>query len=398
MESGSEAVAHMVESYDAIIIGAGSVGLPIGFFLTLEGWKVLVIDKAPSAGQGQNKAAIGGVRATHSDPAKIMLCLKSLEIFSTWKDIYGTDIGWVPGGYAFPVYREEDEKLLKAILPIQKDFGLDIDWISPEELKRLIPGINENGLRGGTYSPGDGQVSPLMAAAAFWKESRDRGAVFKFGEVVEELILESGKIKGVRTDNGTYYADVVVNAAGADAKEIGAMAGLDIPVTPESHEAGISAPMERFFEPLIVDIRPGPEGKTKNFYFGQNDRGQVIFCYTPIEPIIGKNRAVTSEFLPVIARRLIDLIPRLKNMLIRRTWRGLYPMTPDGVIILDRVKEVEGLYLAVGMCGQGFMLGPGVGYNMAKLISTGKPAIDEDVFKSLSFYRDFYSGQGETLR
>ena len=237
-----------------------------------------------------------------------------------------------------------------------------------------------------------------MAAAAFWKESRDRGAVFKFGEVVEELILESGKIKGVRTDNGTYYADVVVNAAGADAKEIGAMAGLDIPVTPESHEAGISAPMERFFEPLIVDIRPGPEGKTKNFYFGQNDRGQVIFCYTPIEPIIGKNRAVTSEFLPVIARRLIDLIPRLKNMLIRRTWRGLYPMTPDGVIILDRVKEVEGLYLAVGMCGQGFMLGPGVGYNMAKLISTGKPAIDEDVFKSLSFYRDFYSGQGETLR
>ena len=73
-------------------------------------------------------------------------------------------------------------------------------------------------------------------------------------------------------------------------------------------------------------------------------------------------------------------------------------MTPDGVIILDKVREVEGFYLAVGMCGQGFMLGPGVGLNMAKLITTGKPAIDEEVFQSLSFYRDFYSAEGESLR
>ena len=147
-----------------------------------------------------------------------------------------------------------------------------------------------------------------------------------------------------------------------------------------------------------ADRPPGPEGKTKNFYFGQNDRGQVIFCYTPIEPIIGTNRSCTSEFMPIIARRLIDLIPRLKNMLIRRVWRGLYPMTPDGIIILDRVREVEGLYLEVGMCGQGFMLGPGVGLNMAKLIATGEPAIDRDVFDTLSFYRDFGKGRAEALK
>jgi len=156
--------------------------------------------------------------------------------------------------------------------------------------------------------------------------------------------------------------------------------------------------MERFFDPLIVDIRPGPEGRTKNFYFGQNDRGQVIFCYTPITPIIGTNRSCTSEFMPVIARRLIDLIPRLENMLIRRIWRGLYPMTPDGIIILDRVREIEGLYLAVGMCGQGFMLGPGVGLNMAKFITTGEPVIDREIFDSLSFYRDFYTKRVEALK
>jgi sarcosine oxidase subunit beta len=73
-------------------------------------------------------------------------------------------------------------------------------------------------------------------------------------------------------------------------------------------------------------------------------------------------------------------------------------MTPDGIIILDRVREIEGLYLAVGMCGQGFMLGPGVGLNMAKLIATGDPAIDRGVFDSVSFYRDFYTKRVEALK
>lgn len=386
------------KAYDAIVIGAGSVGLPSAYFLTLEGWKVLVLEGNASVGQGQNKSAIGGVRATHSDPAKITLCLQSIEIFSTWKEKHGVDLGWIEGGYCFPVFRRQEEKILKGILPIQKSYGLDIDWQGPESIKELVPGINEKGLRGGTFSPGDGQISPLKTAAAFWKESKDRGAEFRFKEQVTGLVVRGGRIKGVKTAKGTYHADVVLNAAGARAPEIGAMAGIDIPVVPDSHEAGISAPMERFFDPLIVDIRPGPEGKTKNFYFGQNDRGQVIFCYTPIVPILGMNRACTSEFMPVIARRLIDLIPRLKNMMIRRIWRGLYPMTPDGIIILDTVREVGGFYLAVGMCGQGFMLGPGVGKNIANFIVRGKPEIDQDVFDTLSFYRDFYTKREEALK
>ncbi|MBU8923389.1 MAG: FAD-binding oxidoreductase [Bacteroidales bacterium] len=386
------------KNFDAIIIGAGSVGLPLAYFLALEGLSVLVLDSYPSPGQGQNKAAIGGVRATHSDPAKISLCLQSLEIFSSWEEKHGTDIGWIGGGYCFPIYREADESALKGLLPVQKKFGLDIDWVGAERIIELVPGINRDNLRGGTYSPGDGQVSPLMSAAAFWQEAKNNGVYFRFNEPVTELLIERGSIRGVKTSIGEYHSDVVVNAAGAYGQEIGKMAGLDIPVIPESHEAGISAPMERFFKPLIVDIRPGPERRTANFYFGQNDRGQVIFCYTPIESITGTDRAVTSEFMPVIARRLIELIPRLKNMLVRRVWRGLYPMTPDGIIILDYVREIKGLYLSVGMCGQGFMLGPGVGLNMAKLIVNGEPAIPKDIFESVGFYRDFNLKRTETLK
>jgi sarcosine oxidase subunit beta len=80
--------------YDAIIIGAGSVGLPTAFFLAQAGLNPLVIDQFASPGQGSNKAAIGGIRATHSDPTKIRLCIESIEIFSTWQETYGDKIEW----------------------------------------------------------------------------------------------------------------------------------------------------------------------------------------------------------------------------------------------------------------------------------------------------------------
>ena len=357
----------MSKKYDTIIIGSGSVGTPTAYFLAKAGQNVLVIDELASSGQGQNKAAIGGVRATHSDPAKIQICLQSLEIFSKWQKKTGIDIGWKKGGYCFPVYRSKEEKILKSILPIQKKFGLKIDWYDADKIKKIVPGINNNGLKGGTYSPNDGQVSPLLSSESFNNEAVKLGASFKFCESVTGLIKEGKKekltVKGVKTTKGEYKADAVVNAAGAHASQICKMAGLDIPVNPDSHEAGITAPIKQFLDPLVVDIRPGPEGKTANYYFGQNKEGQIIFCYTPIKIFPGEDRRSTSEFMPIMANRMVNLIPRFKNLTIRRLWRGLYPMTPDGVAVVGKTSGVDGLYLGIGMCGQGFMMGPGVGLN-----------------------------------
>ena len=100
-------------AYDVIIVGAGSVGVPTAMALAELGIKPLVIDMLPSPGQGENKHAIGGIRATHSDPAKILTCRRSLEIFSTWQELHGDNIEWLKGGYVFPVYRQRDEKVLK---------------------------------------------------------------------------------------------------------------------------------------------------------------------------------------------------------------------------------------------------------------------------------------------
>jgi sarcosine oxidase subunit beta len=312
-----------------------------------------------------------------------------LKIFSTWKENYGDDIEWYQGGYCFVAYREEEEKTLREVMPAQKKYGLKIDWLASEELRKLIPDLNPRDLRGGAFSPEDGHASPLLAVEAFYRHARRAGAEFRFREKVTSLMVKGDKIKGIVTDKGDYGAEVVVNAGGAWAAEIARMAGMDIPVKPDSHEAAVTEPVQRFFDPMIVDIRP-VKGSA-NYYFYQHATGQVIFCITPSPSIWGFDERETSSFLPMVARRMIDLMPRLKNIRVRRTWRGLYPMTPDGFPIVGWSREVQGFLLAVGMCGQGFMLGPGVAELLARLISGQPEKDDEEILSYLSPYRNFIS-------
>ncbi len=375
--------------YEVIIIGAGSIGTPTALFLAQKGFRVLVLDRNPSPGQSSNKRAIGGLRATHSDPAKIRLGLRSLKIFSTWKETYGDEIEWYQGGYCFVAYREEEEKILKEVLPLQKKHGLKIDWLEAAELRRLLPDLNPRGLRGGTFSPEDGQASPLLAVEAFYRQARKAGAEFRFRENVRNLVIENGKVRGVVTEAGRYQAGVVINAAGAWAAEVARLAGMEVPVKPDSHEAAVTEPVQRFFEPMVVDIRP-VKGSA-NYYFYQHATGQIIFCITPSPSIWGFDERETSEFLPMVSRRMIELMPRLQNIRVRRTWRGLYPMTPDGFPIVGWSREVEGFLLAVGMCGQGFMLGPGVAELLTRMVSGRSGPDDEEILSYLSPYRSFVS-------
>lgn len=376
-----------MSNYDVIIIGAGSVGVPTALALSNKKLKVLVIDSKSSAGQENNKKAIGGIRATHSDFGKIKVSQRSIEIFSTWKGKYGEDIGWLANGYSFPAYNNEDEKKLKDLMKIQHSFGLNIKWISPEEYEKLVPGINTDSLRGSTYSPNDGSASPLLALNAFYYKSLECGTEYKFNENVINIVLKDKKITQIVTDKGQYSADTIINASGNNAKEIGEMMEIDLPVIPDSHEGAITEPVERFFEPMVVDMHP-IKGSA-NYYFYQNNEGQVIFCITPSPSIIGTDSDSTSEFLPQVAKRMVELYPRLANLKVRRTWRGQYPMTPDGFPIVGRSKEIPNLINAVGMCGQGYMLGPGLGELIARIVTNELSDDDKRALKSFDPYRDF---------
>ena len=385
----------MVE-YDVIIIGAGSVGVPTALATANDGLRTLVLDYLPSVAQADNKHAIGGIRATHSNVGKALLCKRSIEIFSKWEETYGDDIWWNQGGYTFLAFTKEDEKMLKKTVKLQQSFGLNIDFLNSERIKELIPGINDKGLLGGTFSPEDGNASPLLSLHSFFRNSKDLGAKYRFNEKVIDISVKKKRIVGIKTTKAKYKTNVVINAAGAQAKDIGNLIGLNLPVEPESHEAGITEPVKKFFSPMVVDIRPWEDekfGNSKNYYFYQNNEGKIIFCLTPNPGILGSDRRETSSFLPQITKRMVQLLPRLKNIKIRRTWRGLYPMTPNGDPIIGNVNEVEGYINAVGMCGQGFMLGPGVGELLTRIVTGKKTPGDDLILSNLTPKDSFFDGE-----
>jgi len=375
------------KSPDVIVIGAGSVGTPAAMSMAEAGLEVLVIDRLPSVGQGSNKRAIGGLRATHSDPAKIRICLRSLEVFATWEDLHGDKIEWHKGGYSYVAYRAEEERTLKELLAFQKTCGLNIDWHDAPSLLGIIPDLNPGGLVGGTFSPDDGNASPLLAVHAFYSRARKLGVEFRFDERVTAILAEGGRVRGVRTDKGEYAAPVVVNAAGPWAAEVAALAGIEVPVRPDSHEGGVTEAVARFLGPMVVDIRPAPG--SANYYFYQHDTGQIVFCITPSPSIWGMDTRETSSFLPLVSGRMVGILPRLRNLRVRRTWRGLYPMTPDGFPIVGWDRALEGHLLAVGMCGQGFMLGPGLGELMTRMVLGKADEPDRETLRYLSPYREF---------
>lgn len=373
--------------FDAIIIGAGSLGTPTAFYLAEAGLKVLVLESVPSVGQGSNKRAIGGIRATHSDPAKIRMCLRSIEIFATFKERFGDDIEWDECGYSFVAYTEREEKTLKDLLVIQKTYGLQNDWLDKSDLLKIIPDLNPINLLGGTFSPKDGSASPLLANHAYYTHAVKLGAYFHFSEPVISMEIDHDRITSVTTSKGTYSADFVINTAGADAAHIGRMVGLELPVRPDSHEAAITEPVARFLGPMVVDIRPTES--SSNYYFYQHITGQVIFCITPKPSAWGNDVNETSSFLPMVARRMIEIMPRLKNIRVRRTWRGLYPMTPDGFPIIGIAPQLRNFVLGVGLCGQGFMLGPAGGELLTRIVLNRTTAEDQETLGILSPLRQF---------
>jgi sarcosine oxidase, subunit beta len=376
-------------NFDVIIVGAGSIGIPTAYFMAKAGLKVLVLDQLPSVGQASNKHAIGGIRATHSDAAKIHLGNRSLEVFSNWQAEHGDDIEWHQGGYSFVAYTAENAQTLKDLIAWQVKHDLNISWLGHDELIEVIPNINPAGLIGGTYSPDDGSASPLKSAFAFHKHAVEAGAVFRFNEPVLEFITDGDRVIGVDTTQGKYFGQWVINAAGGWARDLSKKIGVDVPVEPDSHEAAITEPVQHIFDPMIVDMRARPG--SANFYFYQHPTGKIIFCMTPDPPILGTHTLASIDFLPRAARRLIELMPVLQHIRVRRVWRGTYPMTPDGAPILGRVDGFDGYLLAVGMCGQGFMLGPGVGRLLTHLVLNDLDNADKIILESLTYSRKYES-------
>lgn len=369
----------MPKSFDAIIVGGGIIGLSTAYQLTKRGKKVLVVEKK-YPGSGSTSRCIGGIRQQFSTEASIRLMIESMNLFKQMDKEFGFSVDFYQGGYLFLAHSEDRMNAFKKVVEIQKRLGLNVEILDVKGCLEIVPQLNTEGLIGGVYSPDDGQAYPFKIIKGYIEQMVKSGSEVLDFSIVSDIIVENSKVKGVEINNSEkIYSDIVVNSAGPFAKEVSKMAGIDIPILPEEHEAFITDRLPKMFDTMIVDYR------TDGCYFNQRVNGQVIGCYTPIPNKPGKQVESSMEFLVEMSKRTIRLVPDLKHAKVIRHWGGSYSMTPDGSPIIDKT-EIQGYYIAAGMSGHGFMFAPATGKYMSEIIIDDKYPFNWDEFK---LNRDF---------
>ncbi|HID31809.1 MAG TPA: FAD-binding oxidoreductase [bacterium (Candidatus Stahlbacteria)] len=374
----------MARTFDAVIIGGGIVGTATGYYLSKKGLRVAVIEKGFLA-SGSTGRCISGIRQQFTTRSSILIAMESVRIFKSLSEELELDVEWHQGGYLLLAHSVEKEKVLRETIKIQRGLGLKVDYITSEEAKEVVPGLNTEGLLGAAWCPYDGQANPFLVVDGYGRGIRKKkGEVISFCKVTA---IRKGKNFELRTTTEKFEAPVVVNAAGPWISEVGAMLGLKIPAEPERHEALITERWSKFLEPMIVDYR------ADGCYFQQlHSTGQLIGCYTPDPKVPGKDLSSTSEFLREMGRRMVRILPRVAEIRVLRQWSGSYTMSPDGSPIVGE-SDVENFYIAGAMSGHGFMFGPGIGRCLAELITEGRSPIDISEFDPA---RDF--GRVEALK
>lgn len=380
----------LMAEQDVIVIGAGSIGVPTALAIAEKGYRVRVIERNMGPGLALNSKAIGGVRATHSSQAKAYLCQDSITIYSTWQQRTNEDIGWYRGGYLFPSYTSEDTLSLTEIGRDLKNHGLSANWLTPDQMQHVFPWIKASNLAGGLHSPMDGRANPKLANAAFYRACLNLGVQFNFNEKVTAFKFDTGSIESVVTNMGEYHTQYAIIAAGAFANEVGNLAKISIPLMLEPHTAGnVSITPKETLDPLVIDLRSSPG--TAMFYFFQNKAGDLTFTIDPNKPL--RDPALLNQILEVRFKMLFH--NTIRNKLFEY-WSGVYPMTPDGTPIIGSAPNIKGLLVAVGMGGQGFMLGPGVGRLLARIVDGSTTPADKKIIEELAITRRF--AQKEKLK
>ena len=362
----------MARPFDVVIIGGGIIGTATGYYLARKGLKVAVLEKGFLT-SGSTGRCIGGIRQQFTTRSSILIAMESVRIFQSLGEEFGFDIEWHQGGYLFLAHSEEKERAYKRAIEVQRKFGLEVNYITGEEAREIVPGLNTDGLLGAAYCPHDGQANPFLVVDGYARGIKQRGgSIFTFTPVTA---IHKDRHFRIQTGKGDFEAPVVVNAAGPWVAEIGAMVGVEIPAQPERHEALITERRSLFMEPMIVDYRPD------GCYFQQlHSTGQLIGCYTPDPKVPGRDVSSTSEFLREMGRRMVRILPKLGEIRVLRQWAGSYTMSPDGSPIVGE-SGVEGFYIAGAMSGHGFMFGPGIGRCLAELIVGNESPIDLSEFR-----------------
>jgi len=343
------------------VIGGGALGAATAFHLRRLGIEGVTLVERDVLASGSTSKSAGGIRAQFADELNIRIALRSLAEFDAMQD----EISFRRYGYLFLLDRDEDVASFRKALALQQALGVPSRELTASEAAEIVPQLSLDGILAGAYCPTDGYATPESVVQHYARES---GATVLQGCTATGIEVRGGAIEAVETSLGRIATDTVVCCAGVWSKEVGALAGVELPVegiarsmwfTPE--DGGL--PQEL---PLTIDFSTG-------FYFHREGPGLAFG---------GRERAL-EDVAEVAARRL----PVLADLPVQSSWWGWYDVSPDWNALCGEAAEPSRFLYATGFSGHGFQQAPAVGEYLAELVVGREPTLDLSPFSADRFAR-----------
>jgi 4-methylaminobutanoate oxidase (formaldehyde-forming) len=371
----------VTEHARAVIVGGGVGGTSIAYHLTAKGWRDVVVVERAELTSGSTFHSAGLVGQLRSSVALTRLMMWSVECYRRLAAETGRDPGWRETGSLRLASSPGRVLEHRRQAGWAKTFGLPLEEIGPAEAQRLFPVMGLDGVLGAVHLPTDGHLDPTGLAMALAEGARQRGAAIRTGTRVLGIGVRDGRVHEVETTAGTIRTEVVVNAGGMYAPEIGRMVGVTIPLVPMAHQYLVTKPIDGV-HPAIPMLRD-PDHLV---YFREEVGGLVAGGYER-EPAPWGLDGIPADFnhrlLPPDWERFAPLmegavhrVPAIGSTEIVRLINGPEAFTPDGEFILGESPEVRGFFVACGFCAHGIAGAGGMGRIMADWIVEGDPGLD----------------------
>src|SRR5262245_6678673 len=384
-----------------VIVGGGIIGTSIAYHLTKLGWSDVVLLERGTLTCGTTWHAAGLVMQLRASATLTKLDRYGAELYAKLEQETGQATGFKRCG-SLPVARTADRfHEIKRMASIGHGFGVELEILTPAEIAKRHPLIDARRVVGGLFIPGDGQTNPVDTTMALAKGARARGAQLIERVTVTGIETARAAVHGVHTTHGRVGCDHVVNCAGIWAREIGRMAGVNVPLYASEHMYVTTTAMPALPTNLPV-IRD-----TDGYVYIKEDAGKLLvgafepegkplpLSSLPAQFEFGELDADWDHFaLPM--RKAIELVPALESAQIRHFMNGPESFTPDNAFIVGEAPELRNFYVAAGFNSQGILSGAGIGLALAEWIVEGRPTMDLSALDIARFQR--FQGNETYLR
>jgi glycine cleavage system T protein len=376
------------------VVGGGVGGCSILYWLARLGWDDIVLCERADLTSGSTFHSAGLVGQLRGSLSLTRMMMDSVELYRRLGDEVGLETGWHEVGSLRLASSQERMEELARQAGWAKTFGLPLELVSADEAQRLFPPMSTDGVLGAAYLPTDGYIDPSQLTQALAEGARRRGAEIYTNTRVTGVTVERGRVGGVVTDKGEIETEIVVNAGGIFAGEIGRLGGVNVPVIPMAHEYLITKPSG---VPLDVPTMRDPSllvyfrGESGGLVMGGYERHPAPWSLDGIPADFnGKLLAEDWPRFEELMENALVRVPDLADAEVIRLINGPEAFTPDGEFILGP-SDVRGFWVAAGFCAHGLAGAGGMGRLVAEWIVEGVPSLDVWEMDSRRFGRHYES-------